>query len=163
MRLPSWQRIQAIPIAQAQPNCGQADLRGEAICEQNTAGRRPFTTALGLAMRLVDELMQTAEADTEVLRSLDSNGDRFAILRDVDFLIRAVSRENAEIIAGFINEFSYGIASVQESEGEFSVLVIINMPVTQQVILSVSGFMVCVARLFGAAYDGWGCAVAGKT
>lgn len=48
MRLPSWQRIQAIPIAQAQPNCGQADLRGEAICEQNTAGRRPFTTALGV-------------------------------------------------------------------------------------------------------------------
>ncbi|SUS05902.1 conserved hypothetical protein [uncultured Defluviicoccus sp.] len=114
-------------------------------------------------MKLVEELMQAAEADTDVLRSLDSNGDRFSVPRDVDFLIRATSRENAEIIAGFVNDFSYGAANTQESDGQWSVLIIVHMPVTQPVILSVSGFMLCIARLFGAEYDGWGCIAAGKT
>lgn len=112
-------------------------------------------------MKLVEELIQTAEADTDVLRSLDASGDCFTTPRDVDFLIKAVSQENAETIAGFINDFNYGSASLQDTDGQFSVLVIINMPVTQPLILSVSGFMVCIARLFGGEFDGWGCTVAG--
>ena len=114
-------------------------------------------------MTIVERLMQSAEADTDVLRSLDANGDNFTAPRDVDFLIRAPSKEKAETIAGFVNDFSYGNARVQEHEGEFSVLVIVNMPVTQSVILSVSGFMLCIANLFGGEYDGWGCEIVRKT
>jgi hypothetical protein len=31
------------------------------------------------------------------------------------------------------------------------------MPTTQHVLMSVSGFMECLAYLYGARYDGWGC------
>ena len=88
---------------------------------------------------------------------LDSQGDQFAIPRDVDFLLRAPSKEKAGIAAGFINDFRYGHATPQEQGGEHSVLVVINMPVEQHAILSVSGFMACVCELFGLDYDGWGC------
>jgi hypothetical protein len=101
--------------------------------------------------------MQAAVADTDVLRSLDENGDQFARFREVDFLLIAPSREKADIIASFINDHAYGKASSKEVEGTFRVQVLVQMPVTQEVILSVSGFMACIAHLFGASYDGWGC------
>ena len=107
-------------------------------------------------MNLAAELMDTAAADTDVLRSLDSNGDTFAIPRDVDFLLIAPDRAKAVLVADFINDFSYGTAKVQD---DASVLVVVNMPVEQPVILCISGFYTCVARMFGVKYDGWGCNV----
>lgn len=108
-------------------------------------------------MPLVDTLMETARADTDLLRKLDSQGDQFAVPRDVDFLLRAPSKEKAEIVSGFINDYQFGAASLQEQDGQYSVLVIINMAIQQQAILSVSGFMGCICALFGLDYDGWGC------
>jgi hypothetical protein len=108
-------------------------------------------------MSLVAKLMETAAADTDVLRSLDEAGDQFARFRNVDFLLIAPSREKADIIASFINDHAYGAALSKEIEGKFRVQVLVQMPVTQEVILSVSGFMACIAHVFGASYDGWGC------
>lgn len=92
-----------------------------------------------------------------MLRSLDAQGDKFAIPRDVDFLLLAPSKEKAEIAAGFINEYQFGVATAQEQDGKHCVQVIINVAIQQHAILSVSGFMGCVCALFGLDYDGWGC------
>jgi len=108
-------------------------------------------------MSVVDTLMETAKADTDLLRTLDSQGDNFAAARDVDFLLRAPSKDKAEIASGFINDYQFGTATLQEQDGQYSVLVVINMAIQQQAILSVSGFMGCVCALFGLEYDGWGC------
>lgn len=108
-------------------------------------------------MAVIDKIMNSAEADIDVLRALDRQGDRFSIARPVDFLLRAESREKAALVAGFINDYQFGAAKASEDESGHSVQVIINMPVEQNVILSVSGFMQCIAELYGLEYDGWGC------
>jgi Regulator of ribonuclease activity B len=108
-------------------------------------------------MSVVEKLMQTAASDTELLGTLDRQGDDFSVQRDVDFLLRAPSQEKADIVASFINDYHYGVATPLESDGEHSVRVVIRMPIQQQLALSVSGFMECLAALFGLDYDGWGC------
>ncbi|WP_266183205.1 ribonuclease E inhibitor RraB [Dyella humicola] len=108
-------------------------------------------------MSIVEELMQTATSDTDLLRTLDGQGDDFSVPRDVDFLMRAPSQERAELVANFINDNQYGVATAEESGGKHSVNIVIRMPVQQHLALSVSGFMACVATLFGLDYDGWGC------
>jgi hypothetical protein len=108
-------------------------------------------------MSVIGKLIETAASDTDLLRSLDAQGDDFAIPRDVDFLLRAPSKEKSEIAASFINECQFGVATAQESDGEHSVLVVVHMPIQQHVILSVSGFMGCICELYGLDYDGWGC------
>lgn len=108
-------------------------------------------------MSVVEKLMDGAVADFDVLRSLDGQGDEFALARDVDFLLRAPNREKAELVAQFINEYQYGAATPFHDENGDSVQVVINMPVTQNVILSVSGFMTCLAAIYGLEFDGWGC------
>jgi hypothetical protein len=114
-------------------------------------------------MSFVAELMEMAKADTDVLRTLDANGDDFSKFREVDFLLVAPSNEKAQVICGFINDHSYGVAKVAEHEGSSNVQVLINMPVEQPIILCVSGFMACIAHLFGATLDGWGCATPKRT
>ena len=108
-------------------------------------------------MKIVEELMNGATADVGVLRSLESQGDDFSKFREVDFLILAPSQEKAEIICGFINDYNYGHASTQVSEGAHQVRVLVQMPVTQPVVSCVAGFMTCVAHLYGGSLDGWGC------
>ena len=103
--------------------------------------------------------MEVAARDTDLLVSLDEKGDQFYLSRDVEFLLRAPDKERANLVASFINDYRYGLATAQEHEGEHSVLVVINMPVKQSEILSVSGFMVCLAHLYSMEYDGWGCVV----
>jgi hypothetical protein len=53
----------------------------------------------------------------------------------------------------------YGVARVEEADQEFRILVVVPMPTTQHVLCSVSALMVCIAALFGAEYDGWGCTI----
>ncbi len=109
-------------------------------------------------MSVIDKLMESAKADIGVLTALDSQGDDFNLHRNVDFLINTPGEDQASHICGFINDYNFGSAKIQVSEGgEFSVLVQVNMPVNQHVITSVSGLMVCVAALFGGEFDGWGC------
>ncbi|GLQ98668.1 ribonuclease E inhibitor RraB [Dyella mobilis] len=108
-------------------------------------------------MSVVQQLMEVAASDTDVLRSPDRNGDDFNISREVDFLFRVETKEKAEIVAGFINDYQYGTAIAQGDNGQHSVSVKIHMPVQQNIVLSVCGFMECIAQIFGAMYDGWGC------
>jgi regulator of ribonuclease activity B len=110
-------------------------------------------------MAVIDTLMQTAVSDTDLLRKLDGQGDRFGVPRDVEFLLRAPSAEKATTVAGFINDYQYGVATAQDLEDSPSVLVVVHMPIEQHAIQSVSGFMACVCELFGLDYDGWGCVV----
>lgn len=110
-------------------------------------------------MKVIDALMETVVADTELLRKLDSQGDRFGVSRDVEFLLRAPSAEKAQTVASFINDYQYGVATPQDLEVSPSVLVVVTMPVEQHILQSVSGFMACICQLFGLEYDGWGCVV----
>jgi len=110
-------------------------------------------------MAIVETLMETAVADVDLLRAMDAQGDDFNITRDVDFCLIAPSAEKASTVAGFVNDYQYGSASVQQVDGQFRVLVVIHMPVLQHNILAVSGFMTCISALFGVTYDGWGCVV----
>ncbi|WP_043957374.1 ribonuclease E inhibitor RraB [Lysobacter sp. A03] len=108
-------------------------------------------------MTVVETLMEAAVADVELLRRLDSQGDRFGLPRDVEFLLRCPTAEKAEIVASFINEYQYGVAVEQDLETSPSVLVTVHMPIEQHALLAVSGFMACVCELYGLDYDGWGC------
>lgn len=108
-------------------------------------------------MSTVATLMDTAVADVELLRVLDADGDDFSIPRDVEFLLRGSSAEKASIVACFVNDHQYGRASLDQLGDIYRVLVVINMPIQQHNILSVSGFMACLCMLYGLEYDGWGC------
>jgi hypothetical protein len=57
---------------------------------------------------------------------------------------------------GFVGDNQYGVATVQEDDGGLSVLVVSHMPITQNVICSVSALMRCLAAIFDVEYDGWG-------
>jgi hypothetical protein len=107
--------------------------------------------------------MEATEADTDVLRSLNSNGDNFSEFREVDFTFKCDSKEKAETVAGFLDDFQYGKASVLNADNEYMVQVLIDMPVTQNIILCVSGFMTCIAELYGVEVNGWGCIAQNST
>jgi len=108
-------------------------------------------------MSTIATLMDTAVADVELLRALDADGDDFSIPRDVEFLLRGASAEKTSLVASFINDHQYGRASTDQLGEIYRVLVVINMPVQQHNILSVSGFIACLSMLYGLEYDGWGC------
>jgi hypothetical protein len=110
-------------------------------------------------MAVTDDLLRNAYEDTELLKKNDALGDNFSIARDVDFVIKTPDRAKAEIIRSFAEDNQYGVARVEEGDGEFRVLVVINMPITQHVLCSVSALMACLAALFRAEYDGWGCTI----
>jgi hypothetical protein len=101
--------------------------------------------------------MDSAVADVDVLRSLDSQGDDFSKFRDVDFLFHCPSKKKAALVAGFINDYKYGAATAVHKNGKSTIQVVINMPIQQHIILSVSGFMTCLAALYEIEFDGWGC------
>jgi hypothetical protein len=108
-------------------------------------------------MSVVSKLMESAVADVDVLRSLDSNGDNFKEFRDVEFFFKCPTLDQAELVASFVNDYQFGSAVPAYENGESTLLVTINMPVEQPIILSVSGFMTCLAALYGLDFDGWGC------
>ena len=105
---------------------------------------------------MITELMTMVTADIDVLRLLDSQGDIFATPREVDFLFRTDGEERARLLAGFLSDYQYARTSFESDESGYRVLAKIVMPVEQNVILSVSGFMLLLAKLFSVTYDGWG-------
>ena len=123
------------------------------------ASGRPLNfTVRGQFVSVVDALLENARADVDLLRKNDERGDVFSRPRDVDFLLVAPTPEKADLVANFVNANCYGLAKVQDHDGaEVGVLVTIRMPVEQHVLHSISGFMACLAALFGVRYDGWGC------
>lgn len=108
-------------------------------------------------MSVISKLIESAGADTDVLRSLDANGDDFSKFREVDFSFKCQSKEKASAVAGFLDDYQYGRASITVEDGQYLVQVLIDMPVTQNILLCVSGFMTCIAELYGVELDGWGC------
>ena len=73
-------------------------------------------------MKVVEELMEVAASDTELLAAMDAKGDQFSTSRDVDFLLLAPDQARAELVASFINDYHFGRASVQQNDGAFSIL-----------------------------------------
>jgi hypothetical protein len=105
---------------------------------------------------IVDDLLRNAYEDTQLLLKNDQRGDVLSTPRDVEFLLLAPDEEKARTVCSFIQDNQYGAATVQEDDGKFSVLVVIHMPITQNIICSVSALMSCLAAIFGMEYDGWG-------
>jgi len=108
-------------------------------------------------MSIVETLLDTAYQDTQLLTDNDEKGDNFSIPRDIEFVLYAEDKEKADTVASFINDNRYGDASFEEVEDQYRILVVVNMPSSQQLVCSVSGLMACVAALFTVEYDGWGC------
>ena len=108
-------------------------------------------------MTMFELLHQTAQADTDLLRKNDEMGDIFTIAREVDFAFETGDRLRADDFAEFVNGKSYGKAAVSKiTDDNFRVLVLITMPITQHLVGCVSGFMLCLSRLFQIEYLGWG-------
>lgn len=108
-------------------------------------------------MTMFELLTQTAVADTDLLRKNDKMGDVFSTAPEVDFAFETTDRERADDFAEFVNDKNYGKARVSEiTHDNFRVAVLIKMPITQHLIGSVSGFMLCLSRLFKIEYLGWG-------
>ena len=111
-------------------------------------------------MTMLELLHETALADTDLLRQNDKLGDIFTIVREVDFAFESGDRQRADDFAEFVNGKSYGTAAVSKIEdSRFRVLVLISMPITQHLIGCVSGFMLCLSKLFQIEYLGWGSVV----
>ena len=111
-------------------------------------------------MTMFELLHQTAVADTDILRRNDELGDVFTTAREVDFAFDTGDKARANDFAEFVNGKSYGSAAVSTlPDDRFRVLVLITMPITQHVIGCVSGFMLCLSRLFQIDYLGWGSVV----
>ncbi len=108
-------------------------------------------------MSMFELLTETALSDADLLRQNDKLGDNFTIAREVDFAFQTKDKQRADDFAGFVNGKSYGKVTVSKIEDDnFRVLVLITMPITQHLIGCVSGFMLCLSRLFQIEYLGWG-------
>lgn len=107
-------------------------------------------------MSIVDDLISTEGADIDLLRIRDSQGDVFNHRRAVDFVFVTASEPQANAVAGFLADYRYAETSVAPVTDEFRVVATIAMSLEQPELLAVSGFMCCIAALFGVTYDGWG-------
>ena len=111
-------------------------------------------------MTMFELLTQDALTNTDLLRQNDKLGDIFTTAREVDYAFETDDRERADDFAEFVNGKSYGTAAVSKlADGRFRVLVLMTMPITQHLIGCVSGFMLCLGRLFQIDYLGWGSVV----
>ncbi len=113
--------------------------------------------------KVVEALLDNAYQDSILLQGNDEKGDIFSIARDVDFLFYAPDKEKGELVANFINDNSYGNANYYQSDENHCIKVVINTPVEQNIINSISGLMTCIAALFNLEYDGWGCVLQTNT
>ena len=111
-------------------------------------------------MSIVELLLDTARADTELLITNDEHGDQFTVPRTVDFLLIADTAEAADTVASFITDNRYAECRIEETDdGKFRILAQLEMPITQNVACAVSGLFACVSKIFNVEYDGWGCEI----
>jgi hypothetical protein len=111
-------------------------------------------------MTMFELLHNNAVADTDLLRKNDELGDVFTMFREVDFAFEAGDKQRADDFAEFVNGKGYGKAAVRKiTDNRVQVLVLITMPITQHLVGCVSGFMLCLSRLFQIEYLGWGSVV----
>lgn len=108
-------------------------------------------------MTISDELRQNALADNNLLTKNNERGDVFSSPRDVDFAFKTKDKDRAYALSDYIQGMNFGSSKVNHSDdGTYWIIAVIHMPITQHVLCSVSGFMVCLSRLFQVEYDGWG-------
>lgn len=115
-------------------------------------------------MSVLQLLMDTAVEDSKLLVKNLRLGDRSEIPRDIDFVLYAKDRKKAELVASFIADCRYGRPSIEgtvEERGDYSwrLLVTIHSPTSENVLMTLSAFMVCLSKLYDLDYDGWGCTV----
>ena len=55
------------------------------------------------------------------------------------FHLNAKARRRQSAVAGFLDDYQYGRASITVEDGQYLVQVLIDMPVTQNILLCVSG------------------------
>jgi hypothetical protein len=74
-------------------------------------------------------------------------------------VLRTPDERLANTVSSFINDNQYGNATVEPKGSDFGITVKVKMPITQNLICSVSALMCCLAALFCIEYDGWGSTV----
>jgi hypothetical protein len=108
-------------------------------------------------MSVIETLLETAYLDTQLLSINASLGDDFSVSREVDFTFRSHEKEKVETLESLIQDNQYGLSRIEAGDYDFRVIVTISMPITQQLICSVSALMACLSQIFEVEYDGWEC------
>jgi len=109
---------------------------------------------------LVELLLDTAVQDNRLLIKNQEFGDKADKPRDIDFVLYAKNEERARLVASFVTDNRYGrpLVAKVEHQGEISwrLIVTIHSPTTENVLHTLSAFMLCLSRLYDLDYDGWG-------
>ncbi|MFN0022208.1 MAG: ribonuclease E inhibitor RraB [Pirellulaceae bacterium] len=114
-------------------------------------------------MSVVQLLMDTAVEDSQLLVKNQEIGDRAEIPRDIEFVLYAKDEEKARLVASFVADYRYGRPSVERVEhrgvDSWQLLITIHSPTTENVVMALSAFMVCLSKLYDLDYDGWSCTI----
>jgi hypothetical protein len=110
-------------------------------------------------MSVIQSLIDAAVEDSRLLGTNQEMGDRPEIARDIGFFLYAKDEELARLVASFVADYRYGRPAVErvEHQGRVSwrLSVTIHAPTTENVVMTLSAFMVCLAHLYDLDYDGW--------
>jgi len=110
-------------------------------------------------MHLIKLLLDNAVQDNQVLVQNREIGDRTEMARDIEFVLYAKTEERAKLAANFIADNRYGRPALEEIERDggnsWQLLVTIHAPATENVLHTLSAFMVCLSQLYDLDYDGW--------
>jgi hypothetical protein len=111
-------------------------------------------------MNLIKRLIETAEADSQLWFKNRKMGDRAESPRDIDFVLYAKDKGRASLVANFVTDYRYGHPLIQRVKFRGTVswrlVITIHAPATENVVMTLSAFMVCLSQLYGLEYDGWG-------
>ena len=110
-----------------------------------------------LFMSLLHNLLDNAYQDTQFLTELHQQGDDLVLFRKVHFVFFGKDKEKTLSLAEFIQDNQYAEVVIEERESTFVLKATIQMPITQQLLCSISALMTCLSELFGVEYDGWEC------
>jgi hypothetical protein len=105
--------------------------------------------------------MDTAVEDSQLFFKNRELGDQAERPRDIDFVLYAKNEERVNLVASFVTDYRYGKPTVQRVERHGAVSwqlqITIHSPATENVVMTLSAFMVCLSQVYGLDYDGWGC------
>lgn len=110
----------------------------------------------GKKSSIIDDLLNSSCQDTRLLIKNNELGDSFSIKRDVDFIFYTEDQKKADIVTSFINDNQYAKARFEKIQEKYRIKAVVNMPINQNILCSVSGLMTCVGHIFKVEYDGWG-------
>jgi hypothetical protein len=112
-------------------------------------------------MNIAKSLMDTAVEDSRLLAKNQEFGDCAELPRDIDFVLYAKNEERAKLVASFVTDYRYGRPAVERVEHRgvvsWQLQITIYSPITENVVMTLSDFMVCLAQIYDLDYDGWAC------